>query len=99
MSLSKVLGASALALLFVASMHGVARAQAPQVVRVRATIESIDGSMLTAKSRGTEMKIKLADNAPVNQVIKASLADVKANSYVAVTGMPQPDGSQKAVSL
>jgi len=102
MALSKVLGAGALALLFATSMHtqDAARAQAPQVVRVRATIESVDGSMLTAKSRdGAELKIKLADNAPVNQVIKASLADVKANSYVAVTGLPQPDGSQKAVAL
>jgi hypothetical protein len=101
MPLSKVLGAGALALLFAASMHpGAALAQALQVVRVRATIESVDGSMLTAKSRdGTELKIKLADNAPVNEVIKASLADVKPNSYVAVTGLPQPDGSQKAVAL
>jgi len=32
------------------------------------------------------------------RVIKASLADVKTNSYIAVTGMPQ-DGSQKAVAL
>jgi len=102
MRLSKVLGAGALALLLAASIHvqDTARAQAPQVVRVRATIESVDGSVLTAKSRdGAELKIKLADNALVNEVIKASLGDVKANSYIAVTGMPQPDGGQKAVSL
>ena len=51
------------------SLHlGAAGAQAPQVVRVRAMIESVDGSMLTAKARdGTEMKIKVADNAPVNE--------------------------------
>ncbi len=67
-------------------------------MRVRATIESIDGAMLTAKSRdGAEMKIKLADNAPATEVVKASLADIKKNSYIAMTGMPQPDGSQKAV--
>ncbi len=67
---------------------------------MRATIESIDGAMLTAKSRdGTEMKIKLADNAPVNEVVKASLSDIKEGSYLAITAMPQPDGSQKAVSI
>jgi hypothetical protein len=93
----KITAVGALALLFGASL---ALAQAPQMVRVRATIESVDGSMLTAKSRdGTEMKIKLADNAPANEVVKASLADIKPNSYVAVTGMPQPDGSQKAVTV
>jgi len=90
-------GASALALLFAASF---AAAQAPEMVRVRATIETVDGSMLTAKSRdGVEMKIKLADNAPVNEVVKASLADIKQNSFVAVTAMPQPDGSQKATAV
>ena len=99
---SKAWGAGALALFFVASMLplGAALAQAPQVTRVRATIESLNGSVLTAKSRdGAELKIKLGDNAPVNEVVKASLADVKPNSYIAVTGMPQPDGTQKAVAL
>src|ERR1700728_415614 len=93
----RTLGASAVALLFAASF---AAAQAPQMVRVRATLEDVSVPMLTAKSRdGAEMKIKLADNAPVNEVVKASLADIKADSYIAVTAMPQPDGSQKAVAI
>lgn len=93
----RTLGASAVALLFAASF---AAAQAPQMVRVRATLENVSVPMLTAKSRdGAEMKIKLADNAPVNEVVKASLADIKDNSYIAVTAMPQPDGSQKAVAI
>ena len=93
----RTLGASAVALLFTASF---AAAQAPQMVRVRATLENVSVPMLTAKARdGAEMKIKLADNAPVNEVVKASLADIKDNSYIAVTAMPQPDGSQKAVAI
>ena len=93
----RTLGASAVALLFAASF---AAAQAPQMVRVRATLEDVSVPMLTAKSRdGAEMKIKLADNAPVNEVVKASLADIKADSYIAVTAMPQPDGTQKAVAI
>lgn len=102
MALSKVWGAAALALLFAASTlpQSTALAQAPQVTRVRATIETVNGPTLTAKSRdGAELKIKLADNAPVNEVVKASLGDVKPNSYIAVTGLPQPDGTQKAVAL
>ena len=91
------LGASAVALLFAASF---AAAQAPQMVRVRATLEDVSVPMLTAKSRdGAEMKIKLADNAPVNEVVPMSLADIKDNSYIAVTAMPQPDGTQKAVAI
>jgi hypothetical protein len=97
MTTRRTLGASAVALLFTASF---AAAQAPQMVRVRATLENVSVPMLTAKARdGAEMKIKLADNAPVNEVVKASLADIKDNSYIAVTAMPQPDGSQKAVAI
>ncbi len=93
----RTLGASAVALLFAASF---AAAQAPQMVRVRATLENVSVPMLTAKSRdGAEMKIKLADNAPVNEVVPMSLADIKDNSYIAVTAMPQPDGTQKAVAI
>lgn len=75
-------------------------AQAPEVVRVRATIESVDGQMITAKARdGAAMKIHLADNAPVNELVRVPLSDIKQNSYVAVTAMPQPDGSEKAVAI
>jgi hypothetical protein len=107
MTILKVFGASAVALLFavITQPQEAAYAQAmqqaaPQVVRVRATITSVDGNMLNVKSRdGAELKLKLADNAPVSEIVKASLTDVKTGSYVAVTGMPQPDGSQKAIAV
>ena len=110
MTMWRVFGASALALLCAASMQpqqaAVAQGMmqqtqaAPSPVRVRATITSIDGGVLTAKARdGVEMKVKLADNAPVNEIVKVPLDDVKTGAYVAVTGMPQPDGSQKALAV
>jgi hypothetical protein len=93
----RMLGASAFAALVAASS---AAAQAPQVVRIRATIESVSGTLINAKSRdGVEMKVQLAPNAPVSQVVKASLSDIKQGDYIAVTAMPQPDGSQKAVAI
>jgi hypothetical protein len=93
----RMAGASAVAVLFAASF---AMAQAPDMVRVRATIVSVNGQMLTAKSRdGAEMKIKLADNAPVNEVVKTPLSEIKPNSFIAITAMPQPDGSQKATAI
>jgi hypothetical protein len=74
-------------------------AQAPQV-RVRGAIESVSGQMLTVKARdGSDVKIKLADNAPVRTVTKASLGDIKPGSFVGITAMPQPDGTQKAVEI
>ena len=69
-------------------------------MRVRGTIESVDGQTLTVKSRdGATVKVKLADNAPVRAVVKASLADVKQGGFVGITAMPQPDGTQKAVEI
>ena len=93
----RMAGASAIAFLFTTSMVA---AQAPALVRVRATIVSVDGGTLTAKARdGGEMKIKLADNAPINEVVKATLSDIKEGSYLAITASPQPDGSQKAMAI
>ena len=76
-------------------------AQQPAPVRVRGTVEGVDGSMLTVKSRDgqTTYKIKLTDNASVRGIVKAPLSDIKDNSFIGVTGMPQSDGSQKAVEI
>ena len=68
-------GVSAFAALFASSFAG---AQAPQTVRVRGTIEKVDGETLTVKLRdGNTLAIKPADNARVTAMIKASLADIK----------------------
>ena len=71
-----------------------------QNVRVRGTIEKVDGDLVTVKSRdNTELKLKLKDNAAVRGVVKASLADVKAGNNVAITSRPRPDGTLQAVEL
>ena len=78
---------------------GAALAQQPPV-RVRGQIEKVDGNTLTVKARdGAELTIRLADNARVMAFVKASLTDIKPNSYIGVTADPQPDGSQKAVAI
>jgi hypothetical protein len=93
--LSGALGAASLAFLAVAST-----AWAQQQIRLRGTIASVDGAMLTVKSRdGAMLKVKVADNATVRAVVKMSMADIKQGAFVGVTGMPQPDGSQKAVEV
>jgi hypothetical protein len=71
-----------------------------QNVRVRGTIEKLDGNSLAVKSRdGTELKLVLKDNVRVGGVVKASLADVKASTNVAITSRPRPDGTLEAVEL
>jgi hypothetical protein len=69
-------------------------------VRIRGTIERVDGDVYIVKARtGDELKVKLAENATVVALIKATLADIKQGSYVGVSGLPQPDGAQKALEV
>ena len=72
-----------------------------QAMRIRGTVEAVDGAMLAVKSRDGKAtyKVKLTDNVAVRGIVKAALSDIKDNSYIGVTGMPQSDGSQKAVEI
>ena len=92
-----VVGAASLALLLtVASVS----AQQPAPARVRGEIEKVDGNTLTVKSReGATVRVVLKDNALISGVEKAALADIKQNSFVGITAMPQPDGTQKAIEV
>jgi hypothetical protein len=77
----------------------VAIAQEPPV-RVRGTIDRLEGDVYIIKGRGGgELKVQLAPNAMIVAIIKESLADIKQGSYVGVAGMPQADGSQKALEV
>ncbi|WP_354105481.1 hypothetical protein [Bradyrhizobium sp. LB14.3] len=77
----------------------VSAQQAP-TVRIRGTIESIDGNMLDIKTReGTDVKVRMTDNVAVFAVVKTSLSEIKDGSYIGVTGLPEPDGTQKAIAV
>ena len=79
---------------------GIAAASAQDTVRVRGTIERIDGSIYVIKARdGAELKVTLADNPQIAGVVKASLSDIKQGSFVGVAAMPQADGSQSALEV
>lgn len=77
-----------------------ANAQESQTMRLRGTIEKLDGNVLTVKSReGAELKVTLADKLLVVGVAKASLADIKEGYFIGSAAMPQADGSQKALEV
>jgi len=78
----------------------LAYAQQPPTTRVRGAIEAFDGKTLDVKSRdGANVKIKLADGARVTMISRMKLDDIKQGSYIGVAGMPEADGSQKALSI
>jgi hypothetical protein len=81
-------------------VSGIATALAQDTVRVRGTIERIDGSIYVIKARdGVEVKVALADNPQIAGIVEASLSDIKQGSFVGVTAMPQADGSQSALEV
>ncbi len=89
-----------LATIMLGAVLAIPLALAQGTVRVRGTIDRVDGDTYIVKARdGAEFKLKLAPNASVVALIKASLGDIKQGSYVGVAGMPQPDGSQKALEV
>ena len=90
----RAIGTVAIALLFATAAH------AQQQGRIRGQVEKVDGATYVLKARdGTMLNVKLADDARVSALEKASLADVKNDSFVGIAGMPRPDGSIEAFSI
>jgi hypothetical protein len=91
----RALGAAAIALSLAATA-----ALAQQPGRIRGQIEKVDGAMLVLKTRdGAMLNVKVADDARVAALVKATLVDIKKDSFIGVAGMPQPDGSIQAFSI
>ncbi len=77
-----------------------AAAVAQQPGRIRGQIEKADGAMLSLKTRdGAMMNVKVADDARVSALVKATMADIKTDSFIGIAGIPQPDGSIQAFSV
>jgi hypothetical protein len=75
-------------------------ASAQDTVRIRATIERIDGPVFVIKTRdGAEEKLTVTDNPLLVGVVKSTMADIKPGMFVGSTGMMQADGTQKAIEV
>jgi hypothetical protein len=89
---------AALALLLAVSAH--AAAQQPVPARIRGTIASVDGAVLTIKPReGADIVVRMADDMRVIGTEKISLSDIKVGAYIGTTTEPGPDGGAKAVEV
>jgi hypothetical protein len=94
MSISRVF-AAAIAFCLVATA-----ACAQQQGRLRGQIEKVDGDTLVLKTReGASLNVKLDEKARISALVKASLDDIKTDSFIAIAGMPKPDGSIEAISI
>ena len=92
------LRAFATAVLALLAVSPIANAQG--TVRLRGTVDRMEGPMYVIKlSDGREAKVSPTENALMVAIVKASLSDIKQGSFVGSTGMPQADGSQKAIEV
>jgi len=73
---------------------------AKETVRIRGTIERIEGPVYVVKSRdGAELKLTVTDNPLYVAIAPATMADVKPGMFVGSAGMMQADGTQKAIEV
>lgn len=78
---------------------GIAAAQSP--VRIRGTIASFEGNVLTVKSSrdGKDIKVGVPDNAAVVAAKALTFADIKPGDFVGPASRVRPDGTLEAISL
>ena len=75
-------------------------ASAQETLRIRGTVESVDGATYVVKNRdGAEVKLTVTDPQLYVAIVKSTMADIKPGQFVGATGMTQPDGSQKAIEV
>ena len=93
--------ACALAVTSFALVSFVAPASAQDTVRVRGTVERIDGPVYVVKTRdGSEVKLTtVPDNPLFVAIVPAKMSDIKSGMYVGSAGMMQEDGTQKAIEV
>jgi len=85
-----------LAAVLLAALSAAAVAQAPAnpPVRIRGTVESLDGQILTVKARnGDSIKLKLAETFVAIGTTKASIDDIASGKFIGTTTVGQREGS------
>ncbi|MEH2566824.1 hypothetical protein [Bradyrhizobium sp. AZCC 2289] len=75
-------------------------ASAQETVRIRGTVERIEGPVYVVKNRdGAELKLTVSDNPLFVAIVPAKMADIKPGMFVGSAGMMQEDGTQKAIEV
>src|ERR1700731_184432 len=75
-------------------------ASAQETVRIRGTVERIEGPVYVVKNRdGAELKLTVTDNPLFVAIAPSTMADIKPGTFVGSAGTMQPDGTQKAIEV
>jgi hypothetical protein len=77
-----------------------AAARGHDAIEVRGTIERTDGNIHVVKlGNGAELRLNVHPDAGVAVGVKGRLWEIKEGSYLGIAGIPQPDGSQRALEV
>lgn len=75
-------------------------ADAAERVRVRGTVESLDGDTLKVKSRdGKDVTVALKSGWNVGGVVKAAVSDIKPGDFVGIASQPTDSGINGAIEV
>jgi hypothetical protein len=75
-------------------------ASAEDTVRVRGTVERIEGPVFVVKTRdGSDALLTVTDNPLFVAIVPAKMSDIKPGMFVGSAGMMQEDGTQKAIEV
>ncbi|MBB3384392.1 MULTISPECIES: hypothetical protein [unclassified Rhizobium] len=86
--------------LSVATLAAFQSAGAAERVRVRGTVESLDGDTLKVKSRdGKDITVALKSGWNVGGVIKAAVSDIKPGDFVGIASQPTDSGINGAIEV
>jgi hypothetical protein len=89
----------AIAMVAASSLYAIAQ-QSLSPTRVRGTIESVDGDVLSVKSRsGEDVKLHMTPDMRVVGITKISLSDIKVGSFIGTTTVPGAEGMPTAVEV
>lgn len=84
----------------VASTLAIAQAPANPPVRIRGTIDRIDGQVLTVKGNDGQIKtVKLTDNFIVMGINKASIEDIGSGKFIGTTTVGERNGALVALEV
>lgn len=77
-----------------------AAAPAPtKAVHIRGTVQSLAGTMLTVKTVSGPVRVRLTPPLKVMMIVPSDRAHIKDHSFLGITSVPGPDGSQRAVEV
>ena len=82
------------------SICAILPASAQETVRIRGTVERIDGPAYVVKTRdGAEVTLTVTDNPLFVAIVPSRMTDIKQGMFVGSAGMMVSDGVQKAIEV